>query len=209
MPPGLAKPRYVGEGNGLAKILLTGQRAVGIFRPVWLFRFAISSVSSFRIVCRSASSFDVLRSRWYRRMFSSCTKSCKFITCFSVRIACEAVCWGGISTVSRCASPDPKRQSAHSASVPVRMPSMSVHPGFPRKPFMLGPTDRAVRTGKEHRHGRKPRGIHLVLGLNPASCFRASDHEHSHPRLHPSRDCCLTRRQMRYRLRRAASWRPR
>lgn len=94
-------------GERLGKNVAHWSASCCIFRPVWLFRFAISSVSSFRIVCRSASSFDVLRSCWYRRMFSSCTKSCKFITCFSVRIACEAVCWDGISAVSRCASQTP------------------------------------------------------------------------------------------------------
>lgn len=130
VPPGLAKPRYVGEGNGLAKILLTGQRAVGIFRPVWLFRFAISSVSSFRIVCRSASSFDVLRSRWYRRMFSSCTKSCKFITCFSVSLLGRQLCSFQVRVTRPQTSVGPLSQRSGSDAQhvgPPRLPSQTIH----------------------------------------------------------------------------------
>jgi hypothetical protein len=58
--------------------------------------------------------------------------------------------------------------------------SMLIHPRVSSEPFMLSSTDRAVRAGKEHWHGLKPRRIRFVPGLDTTSCFRAPDHHRSH-----------------------------
>lgn len=63
--------------------------------------------------------------------------------------------------------------------------AVQLHPRISGEPFMLGPTDRTVRPGEEHRHGAKPRWIHFVLGVNTMPRFRAPDHEYSHYSLHP------------------------
>ena len=76
----------------------------------------------------------------------------------------------------------PRRKSSNYLLLPVF--SMLIHPRIASEPFMLSSTDRAVRAGKEHWHGPKPRRIRFVPGLDTTSCFRAPDHHCSHPGLH-------------------------